>query len=42
MIQYQLKLRMCKSQEQQCEQFLYHLSSVWNWAVRLEEKYARV
>jgi transposase len=41
MIQYQLKLRMCKSQEQQCEQFLYHLSSVWNWAVRKIELNAK-
>ncbi len=41
MIQYQLKLRMCKSQEQQCEQFLYHLSSVWNWAVRKIELSAK-
>jgi len=40
-IQYQLKLRMCKSQEQQCEQFLYHLSSVWNWAVRKIELSAK-
>ena len=41
MIQYQLKLRMCKSQEQKCEQFLYHLSSVWNWAVRKIELNAK-
>jgi transposase len=41
MIQYQLKLRMCKTQEQQCEQFLYHLSSVWNWAVRKIELSAK-
>jgi len=41
MIQYQLKLRMCKAQEQQCEQFLYHLSSVWNWAVRKIELSAK-
>lgn len=34
MIQVQLKLRMTKAQERDCERWLYHLTSVWNWAVR--------
>ena len=34
MIQCQLKLRMCKSQEKNAESWLFHLASVWKWAVR--------
>ena len=41
MVQYQLKLRMCKAQEHLCEQWLYHLASVYNFAVRKIELNAR-
>lgn len=34
MIQVQLKLRMTKGQERECERWLYHLASVWNWSIR--------
>jgi putative transposase len=34
MIQHQLKLRMCKRQEQECERWIYHLTSVYNFAIR--------
>lgn len=34
MIQCQLKLRMCKTQEREAERYLYHLASVYNWAIR--------
>lgn len=34
MIQCQLKLRPCKRQEQTCDQWLFHLASVYNFAVR--------
>jgi putative transposase len=34
MIQVQLKLRMTKHQERECERWLIHLASIWNWAVR--------
>src|SRR5215469_10873838 len=37
MVQYQLKLRMTKGQEAECTRWLYHLASVWNWAVRKVE-----
>jgi transposase len=37
MIQYQLKLRLSKTAEQTCEQWLYHLTSVYNFAVRKVE-----
>lgn len=41
MIQYQLKLRLCKTQECQAEQWLLHLASVYNFAVRKIELNAR-
>ena len=41
MVQYQLKLRMTKAQETECERWLYHLASVWNWAVRKIELNAK-
>jgi transposase len=41
MIQYQLKLRMTKAQEAECSRWLYHLASVWNWAVRKIELNAK-
>src|SRR5215475_3653065 len=41
MVQYQLKLRMTKAQEAECKRWLYHLASVWNWAVRKIELNAR-
>ena len=34
MIQHQLKLRMTKEQENTCERWIFHLSSVYNWAIR--------
>jgi putative transposase len=34
MIQAQLKLRLTVRQEQQLEQWLFHLTAVWNWAIR--------
>jgi putative transposase len=41
MIQVQLKLRLCKKQEQVCDQWLYHLASVYNFAVRKIELNAK-
>jgi transposase len=41
MIQVQLKLRPCKVQEQTCDQWLYHLASVYNFAVRKIELNAK-
>jgi putative transposase len=40
-IQVQLKMRMTKSQERECERWLYHLTSVYNWAVRKIELNAK-
>jgi len=34
MIQRQLKLKLTKAQECELERWLYHLTSVWNWAIR--------
>lgn len=34
MIQRQLKLKLTKRQERDLERWLYHLTSVWNWAIR--------
>ena len=34
MIQRQLKLKLVNSQEAELERWLYHLTSVWNWAIR--------
>jgi putative transposase len=41
MVQYQLKLRMTKAQQEECVRWLYHLASVWNWAVRKIELNAK-
>ena len=41
MVQYQVKLRMTKAQQAECDRWLYHLASVWNWAVRKIELNAR-
>ena len=41
MVQYQLKLRMCKWQERTCKRWLYHLTSVWNFALRKIELNAK-
>ena len=41
MVQYQLKLRMTRTQQAECGRWLYHLASVWNWAVRKIELNAR-
>jgi putative transposase len=34
MIQRQLKLKLTKRQERDLERWFYHLTSVWNWAIR--------
>ena len=34
MIQRQLKLKLTKAQERELDRWLYHLTSVWNWAIR--------
>jgi len=41
MVQYQLKLRMTKAQQAECARWLYHLASVWNWALRKIELNAK-
>lgn len=41
MIQCQLKLRPCKRQERELERWLFHLGSVYNWAVRKIELNAK-
>lgn len=41
MIQVQLKLRMTKTQERECERWLFHLASVYNWAIRKIELNAK-
>lgn len=41
MIQYQLKLRPCKAQEKTYDQWLFHLASVYNFAVRKIELNAK-
>jgi len=41
MVQYQLKLRPCKAQEKTCDQWLFHLASVYNFAVRKIEQNAK-
>lgn len=41
MIQCQLKLRLCKTQERQIEQWMFHLGSVYNFAVRKIELNAK-
>ena len=41
MVQYQLKLRTTKEQEDTCERWLFHLSSVHNWAIRKIELNAK-
>jgi putative transposase len=40
-IQCQLKLKLTKRQERELDLWLYHLTSVWNWAVRKIELDAR-
>lgn len=34
MIQRQLKLQLTKVQEDQCEEWFWQLTGVWNWAIR--------
>src|ERR1051326_5138440 len=34
MIQRQLKLAPTKAQERELERWLFHLTAVWNWAIR--------
>jgi putative transposase len=34
MIQRQLKLKLTRQQERELERWLFHLTSVWNWAIR--------
>lgn len=41
MIQRQLKLKLTNRQERDLERWLYHLTSVWNWAIRKIEADAR-
>ena len=41
MIQRQLKLRLTSQQEHQLTDWLWHLTSVWNWAIRKLELDAR-
>lgn len=41
MIQCQVKLKLTKAQERELERWLYHLASVWNWAIRKMELDAR-
>src|SRR3989304_3775159 len=41
MIQYQRKLKLTKVQEAQLNTWLFHLTSVWNWAIRKIELDAR-
>lgn len=41
MIQRQLKLKPTKQQERDLERWLYHLTSVWNWAIRKIENDGR-
>ena len=41
MIQRQLKLRLTVCQERQLEEWLWHLTGVWNWALRKIELDAR-
>ncbi len=38
MIQVQLKLRPTKAQARQLEHWLWHLTAIWNWAIRLIEQ----
>jgi hypothetical protein len=41
MIQRQLKLRLTAKQERQLTDWLWHLTGVWNWAIRKLELDAR-
>ncbi len=41
MVQAQLKLRPCKAQEKTCDQWLFHLASVYNFAIRKIELNAK-
>jgi hypothetical protein len=41
MIQHQIKLQMTKAQQNECVRWLYHLASVWNWALRKIELNAK-
>src|SRR5215468_5059805 len=41
MIQCQLKLRLSVAQERELERWLFHLTGVWNWALRKIELDAR-
>jgi putative transposase len=38
MIQVQLKLRLTKAQDRTLERWLWHLTAVWNWAVKTIER----
>jgi putative transposase len=41
MIQRQLKLRLTRAQETQINRWLWHLTGVWNWAIRKIEQDAK-
>jgi putative transposase len=40
MIQYQLKLKLTPRQERELGHWLYHLTAVWNWAIKRIERNA--
>ncbi len=42
MIQVQLKLRPTKAQERQLNHWLWHLTAVWNWAIKTIEREPRL
>ncbi len=41
MIQIQLKLKLSRAQEALLDQWLWHLTAVWNWAIRKIEQDAK-
>lgn len=42
MIQYQLKLKLTPRQERQLTHWFYHLTAVWNWAIKRVERDAEI
>lgn len=42
MIQYQVKLKLTPRQERQLDRWLFHLTPVWNWAVKKIERDASI
>ena len=41
MVQYQVKLKLNKTQEKQLNGWLWNLTGVWNWAIRTIELNAK-